>query len=234
MANYYALVPAAGTGSRMESRIPKQYLPIFDKPLIHHALSALCDYPPIERVFVVLAPDDHYWAHVDSPYVPSRLEPLFCGGETRAESVLNGLRAIHDRIGPDDWIMVHDAARPCIGKGHLDLLLAGIGDDEVGGLLAIPVADTLKRADRTHRVIGTEARRNLWQAQTPQMFRFRLLLQALEQEETAAFTDESQALERLGYQPKLVASDNRNIKVTYPQDLLVAKMILTTELEMEE
>ncbi len=234
MANYYALVPAAGTGSRMESRIPKQYLTIFDKPLIHHALSALCDYPPIERVFVVLAPNDPHWAHVDNPYVPSRLEPLFCGGETRAESVLNGLRAIHNQVDANDWVMVHDAARPCIGKEHLDLLLAEIGDDEIGGLLAMPVADTLKRADQTKRVINTEERYDLWQAQTPQMFRFHLLSQALEQAETMAFTDESQALERLGYQPKLVTSDNRNIKVTYPQDLLVAKMILTTELEMEE
>lgn len=233
MAKYYGLVPAAGAGARMGSHIPKQYLQIFNKPLLYHSLSVLCDYAAIERTYVVLAEGDRYWEHFDYQYFSSRLVPFFCGGLSRAESVLNGLKAMREDAVDDDWVMVHDAARPCLSRQHLDRLVAEIGDDPVGGLLAIPVADTLKRADAAGRVACTENREGLWQAQTPQMFRYGLLLEALGKVNGGAITDESQAVELLGYSPKLVLSDNRNIKVTYPQDLMVAKMVLTSELEMD-
>ncbi len=233
MAKYYGLVPAAGTGTRMGSHIPKQYLQIFNKPLLYHSLSALCDYAAIERTYVVLAEGDRYWEHFDYQYFSSRLAALFCGGPSRAESVLNGLKAMREEVADDDWVMVHDAARPCLSRQHLDRLVAELGDDPVGGLLAVPVADTLKRADAAERVTRTERREGLWQAQTPQMFRYGLLLEALSKIDGGTITDESQAVELSGYSPKLVLSDNRNIKVTYPQDLMVAKMVLTNELEMD-
>ncbi|MGD9787781.1 MAG: 2-C-methyl-D-erythritol 4-phosphate cytidylyltransferase [Sulfuricellaceae bacterium] len=233
MPNYYALVPAAGSGSRMGSAIPKQYLPIFGKPLIYHTLSALCDYSGIARTYVVLAEGDKHWEHFGDQYFSPKMEALFCGGDTRAQSVLNGLMAMAGTVADDDWVLVHDAARPCLSRQHLDRLIQEVGGDPVGGLLAIPMADTLKRADNSGRVERTEPRDGLWRAQTPQMFRYRLLLDALSRPESASATDESQAMEWAGHHPLLVTGDNRNIKVTYAEDLEVAKMVLTAELETE-
>jgi 2-C-methyl-D-erythritol 4-phosphate cytidylyltransferase len=178
-------------------------------------------------VFVVLAADDAYFARYDWTPFDAKLRRLYCGGATRAESVLNGLRAIGPVMHPEDWVLVHDAARPCLTQTHLDTLIAGLADDAVGGLLAVPVADTLKRADQTARVIATESRENLWQAQTPQMFRHGLLLRALEALGTATPTDEARAVEHLGLKPKLVACDASNLKVTYAQDLKLAALILS-------
>lgn len=234
MPNFYALVPAAGSGSRMGSAIPKQYLPIFGKPLIYHTLSALCDYPGIARTYVVLAQGDKHWEHLKDQHFSNNMEAAFCGGATRSESVLNGLKAMAGQVKDDDWVLVHDAARPCISHQHLDRLVREAGQDAVGGLLAVPVADTLKRSDESGRVEHTEPREGLWQAQTPQMFRYRLLLDALSQVGDRAPTDEAQAMEWAGHHPLLVLGDSRNIKVTYAEDLEVAKMVLTAELEQNE
>jgi 2-C-methyl-D-erythritol 4-phosphate cytidylyltransferase len=152
--------------------------------------------------------------------------PLFFGGGERFESVLNGLEAIQGQVGDDDWVMVHDAARPCLDQALLDKLIDDVGEDPAGGLLAVPVADTLKRANAENRVAGTEPRAWLWQAQTPQMFRYGLLRRALSQLADMVPTDEAQAVEQLGFQAKLVASDTRNFKVTYPRDLELAELIL--------
>jgi 2-C-methyl-D-erythritol 4-phosphate cytidylyltransferase len=138
------------------------------------------------------------------------------------DTVLNGLMA--SEIEPDDWVLVHDAARPCLTQVHLGKLIAELRDDKVGGILAVPVADTLKRADANDRILRTESREQLWQAQTPQMFRAGLLAQALQQ--PGGFTDEASAVEALGLQPKLVLSEAANFKVTYPQDLLLAELLL--------
>ncbi len=231
MVNFYALVPAAGSGSRMGSAIPKQYLPIFGKPLIYYTLSALCDYPGIARTYVVLAEGDKHWEHMGEQRFSNNMEALFRGGGTRAESVLNGLKAMAGRTAADDWVLVHDAARPCLSRQHLDRLIREAGEDPVGGLLAVPVADTLKRSDEGSRVVRTESRESLWQAQTPQMFRYGLLLEALSKAGDRVPTDEAQAMEWAGHRPKLVLGDSRNIKVTYAEDLEVAKMVLTAELE---
>ncbi|TXT22680.1 MAG: 2-C-methyl-D-erythritol 4-phosphate cytidylyltransferase [Gallionellaceae bacterium] len=190
--------------------------------MIHHALAALCASADIGTVFVVLAPDDAHWNHYDWSVFGSRLQPLFCGGKTRAESVLNGL--LVSEMEPDDWVLVHDAARPCLSRAQLARLVAELRDDGVGGILATPVADTLKRADAAGRVARTENREGLWQAQTPQMFRAGLLLQALQQ--AKCVTDEASALEALGLKPKLVESDSSNFKVTYAQDLQLAELLL--------
>ena len=226
LVHYFALIPAAGSGSRMGSELPKQYQKLVGVPMLRHAIHALSRHSKIEQVFVVLAADDIHFAHDDWTQFDAKLRPLYCGGATRAESVLNGLRAINSVTQPEDWVLVHDAARPCLTQAHLDTLIAALAADEVGGLLAIPVADTLKRADQAARVIATEARANLWQAQTPQMFRYDVLLRALETLGTATPTDEASAIEHLGLKPKLVACDASNLKVTYPQDLKLAELIL--------
>ncbi|MGH8762191.1 MAG: 2-C-methyl-D-erythritol 4-phosphate cytidylyltransferase [Nitrosospira sp.] len=228
MANFFALIPAAGSGSRMGGELPKQYLPLAGRPMIYHALRTLCHSPRITRVFVVLTPGDGEWLRHDWSELPGKLAVLECGGATRAQSVLNGLKAAREAssISSSDWVLVHDAARPCLGEKQLDRLMDELADDEVGGLLAVPVADTLKRGDISSRVERTESRENLWQAQTPQMFRYQLLMEALSMTGGATMTDDAGAIEALGLHPKLVLSDVRNLKVTYPQDLALAELIL--------
>jgi 2-C-methyl-D-erythritol 4-phosphate cytidylyltransferase len=223
MPEFHALVPAAGFGARMGQDLPKQYLPLAGQPMIAHALDTLCASPEITTVFVVLAPEDTLFHSYDWSRFGDKLQPLFCGGEKRSDTVLNGL--IASELEPDDWVLVHDAARPCLTQALLAKLIAGLRDDAVGGILAVPVADTLKRADDNDRILRTESRQQLWQAQTPQMFRAGLLAQALQQCKNV--TDEASAIEALGLQPKLVLSEPTNFKVTYPQDLLLADLLLT-------
>jgi 2-C-methyl-D-erythritol 4-phosphate cytidylyltransferase len=222
MSEFYALVPAAGSGSRIGGELPKQYLPLAGMPMIYHALARLCGDTEIDTVFVVLAPDDAFFALYDWTVFGGKLQPLYCGGMTRAESVLNGLMAAE--LEPDDWVLVHDAARPCLSEAQLAKLIAELRDDEVGGILAVPVADTLKRADGAGRITVTEPREGLWQAQTPQMFRTGLLLQALQT--APEVTDEASAVESLGLHPRLVAGDPTNFKVTYSQDMQLAELLL--------
>lgn len=227
MPNYYALIPAAGSGTRMGSELPKQYLPLAGKPMIYHAVARLCGYPHINRVFVVLAPDDVWWDRYDWSAFADKLKVLRCGGSERFESVRNGLDAIQGEVGVEDWVLVHDAARPCLSDALLDRLLGEVGDDPFGGLLAQPVSDTIKRADDDGRVAATEPREKLWQAQTPQMFRYVLLQRALSLLAGESVTDEAQAVEKLGFAAKLVASDPANFKVTWPRDLKLAEWLLS-------
>ena len=222
MSEFYALVPAAGFGARMGGELPKQYLPLAGQPMIYHALDKLCAHPEITTVFVVLAPDDTLFHTHDWSRFGDKLQPLFCGGEMRSDTVLNGL--IASELEPDDWVLVHDAARPSLTQAHLAKLIAELRDDAVGGILAVPVADTLKRADDNGRIARTEDRAGLWQAQTPQMFRAGLLEQALQK--CPNVTDEASAVEALGLQPRLVEGDSSNFKVTYPQDIRMAELLL--------
>ncbi len=222
MSELHAIVPAAGFGARMGNELPKQYIDLAGQPMIWHALSTLCANPDIKTVFVVLAPGDEYFARYDWSHCGDKLATLFCGGQTRAESVANGLLA--SELEADDWVLVHDAARPCLSAQLLARMIAELRDDPVGGILAVPVADTLKRADAQQRIAHTEAREGLWQAQTPQMFRAGLLAEALARSNNV--TDEASAVEALGLSPKLVASDSSNFKVTYPQDIRMAELLL--------
>lgn len=207
----------------MGAERPKQYLPLAGRPLIHHALETLCAVPAIDRVYVVLAPDDDYWSGVAPIGLEAKLRVLRCGGATRAESVGNGLKAMADEVAASDWVLVHDAARACLTVEHVEALIGAVGDDPVGGILAVPVADTLKRDERG-RIAATVPRESLWQAQTPQMFRHGLLTEALEF--APGVTDEAGAVEALGLHPKLVAGDATNFKITYPLDLYLAEIIL--------
>lgn len=227
MAEFIALIPAAGSGSRMGEDIPKQYRPLASKPMIYHALRTLCSAERIGMVCVVLAPDDTEWARHDWSEFAGKIRVFGCGGATRAASVTNGLKALRaeNHVQDQDWILVHDAARPGLSRALVERLLDQLAQDEIGGLLAVPLADTLKRADDTGRVMCTEPRERLWQAQTPQMFRTKLLLEALEKAPTG-ITDDASAVEALGFSPKLVTGDAYNFKVTYPQDLKLAELIL--------
>ncbi|KVW94730.1 2-C-methyl-D-erythritol 4-phosphate cytidylyltransferase [Thiobacillus denitrificans] len=226
--SFYALIPAAGSGSRMGGKVAKQYMPLNSIPMIAHALIVLAREPRISKLFVVLSPTDKRWGNYEWAGWEDRLQVLRCGGATRAETVLNGLQAMATECAADDWVLVHDAARPCLPAESLSRLLDEVADDPVGGLLAVPVADTLKRAAGTEsgaRAEATVPRAGLWQAQTPQMFRHGTLSEAL-RAAGADMTDEASAIEQLGLQPKLVESDSRNLKVTYPQDLVLAGLIL--------
>jgi 2-C-methyl-D-erythritol 4-phosphate cytidylyltransferase len=225
MVKFFALIPAAGSGSRMGRSLPKQYLPVAGHPLLYHAAACLCAHPLMERVYVLLPPDDHEFANHDWSALGARLKTLRCGGTTRADTVVNGLHAIQGEVSDQDWILVHDAARPCLTGALLDRLVAEAGHDEVGGLLAMPVADTLKRGEGG-RVAATEPRDGLWQAQTPQMFRHGLLMRALQSADRGKVTDEASAVENLGLRPRLVRSDLSNLKVTFPEDLALAELIL--------
>lgn len=209
---------------------PKQYLPLVGRPLIWHAMSALCEAPAIARVFVVLAVDDSFWPADEMAALGPKLRVLRCGGATRAQSVANGLRAMAAELGDiaDDWVLVHDAARPCLTVTLVEKLIAEVGEntgeDAVGGLLAAPLADTLKRADAGGCCAATVSREGLWQAQTPQMFRYGVLSRALA--DHPGVTDEAGAIEAAGLKPKLVRGDASNLKVTYPADLRLAELIL--------
>ena len=212
----------------MGNELPKQYLALNSRPMIYHAICTLCQNQFIAGVFVVLAPSDSEWLKYDWSEFSEKLVVLSCGGLTRADSVLNGLTAAKKKglVDTDDWILVHDAARPCLTSIQLDKLINNLATDDVGGLLAVPVADTLKRSNIENRVTHTESRENLWQAQTPQMFRYDLLTQALRSATSINVTDDASAVEALGFQPKLVLGDAYNFKVTYPQDLALAELIL--------
>lgn len=224
---FYALIPAAGSGSRLGAEQPKQYLPLAGKPMLWHAVRSVC-VAPVETVFVVLSPQDQAFATHDWSAFGGRLEPLYCGGETRRDSVYNGIVAAMGMEDADDWMLVHDAARPCLPAADLARLVAEAGDDAVGGILALPAADTVKSAATeggVARISGTEDRSRLWLAQTPQMFRCGLLMEALAKAK-GAVTDEASAVEQLGLRPRLVAGSRENIKVTYPGDLKIAEAIL--------
>ena len=223
-SRYFGLVPAAGSGSRFGSEVLKQYSPLAGKPMLYHSVERLLATPEVEIAFVVLAPGDTEFRRHDWSAFGNRLAPLYCGGATRRDSVLNGIIAAASLVDPNDWMLVHDAVRPCLGKPELRRLIDEAGGDEVGGILAIPVADTLKRADDEQRIAATEPRDGLWRAQTPQMFRHSMLLRALREAEHV--TDEASAVEALGYKPKLVEGSTKNMKITFAADLEIAERLL--------
>jgi 2-C-methyl-D-erythritol 4-phosphate cytidylyltransferase len=222
----HALVPAAGTGSRLGHARPKQYLPLAGRPLLRHTLDALAASPRIHGIHVVLSPDDALFESETGAGLPASVRALRVGGASRAESVRNGLRVLAGEATGSDWVLVHDAARPCITAALLDRLLDAVLPDAVGGLLALRVADTLKAADAGGRIVRTVDRSGLWQAQTPQMFRLGVLRRALESADLAAVTDEASAVEALGLQPLLVEGDVTNLKVTWGRDAALAELIL--------
>jgi 2-C-methyl-D-erythritol 4-phosphate cytidylyltransferase len=228
MPNYFALIPAAGTGSRLGGDAPKQYQRLNGQPMLFHALRALHAHPKLARLHLVLSPEDAWFDRFDWAECRGKLAVHRCGGDSRARTVLNGLEAIAGEAQAEDRILVHDAARPCLTPDAIDRLIGEVGEEEAGGLLAEPLADTLKRADDDGRILRTEPRDRLWRAQTPQMFGYALLLKAL-RGSLDGVTDEASAVERLGLQPRLVRSGATNLKVTYGEDLRLAEQILKSQ-----
>jgi 2-C-methyl-D-erythritol 4-phosphate cytidylyltransferase len=222
---YFALLPAAGVGARMAANGPKQYLPVGGKPLLRHAVDAFRASPLVAHTYVVVSPED---GQIDA-VLPPGLEGvtvLRCGGATRMDSVLNGLRALRAQVRDTDLVMVHDAARPGLTPALIEKLVQGVGDHAAGGLLALPVVDTVKRS-ADGAAAGTVPRAGLWLAQTPQMFSYALLLRALGSAPDAhAITDDASAVEMLGLAPRLIEGHPRNLKVTLPADIRIAEMYL--------
>ncbi|MEZ3500562.1 2-C-methyl-D-erythritol 4-phosphate cytidylyltransferase [Pantoea sp. KPR_PJ] len=225
-----AVVPAAGIGSRMQATCPKQYLTIGQHTLLEHSITRLFSHPAVRQVIVALSPDDTQFASLPLAHDPRVLSVT--GGETRAESVLAGLRAAQGA----DWVLVHDAARPCLHPDDLTRLLQVRESSEVGGILAAPVRDTMKRGEPGLAAVAhTVEREHLWHALTPQFFPHHLLTACLTRAlaEGATITDEASALEYCGYHPLLVSGRSDNIKVTRPEDLALAAFYLT-QIQLKE
>ncbi|HES77018.1 MAG TPA: 2-C-methyl-D-erythritol 4-phosphate cytidylyltransferase [bacterium] len=232
LESVWVVIPAAGVGQRMAADRPKQYLPLAGRSVLEHSLSRFAHHHGVRGIVLALALEDAYWPDLA---LHSGV-PLHCvaGGETRAQSVLNALRFLHalmqsespERQNP--WVLIHDAARPCVRSEDIDTLMGGLHDDPVGGLLAVPVCDTMKRADADGRVACTEPRAGLWHALTPQMFRLGVLKQSLEAALAHGFqvTDEASAMELAGFSPRLIEGHADNIKITRPEDLALAEFFL--------
>ncbi len=228
MPRFHVIIPAAGAGNRMANAIPKQYLALNGKPMVAHSIQAFFGCQRIATIHLALSADDFLWRSLTLDH-NSRLNLHYTGGDTRAQTVLNTLDAMRPNIDEHDWVLVHDAARPGLTSQLLNQLIDALENDAVGGLLALPLADTLKQANADNRVAQTIPRDALWQAQTPQMFRFNLLHQALTHFNGVP-TDEAQAVEALGFQPKLVIGSLRNMKVTYPEDLALMEVFMQKEI----
>jgi 2-C-methyl-D-erythritol 4-phosphate cytidylyltransferase len=223
----FALVPCAGEGTRAGAIIPKQYASLRGQSVVAHTLAALAAVRRLHASLVVLAPQDALFETHAPKFNGPGAWVARCGGDTRAQTVANGLQALRSRgATDDDWVLVHDAARCLLQPAWVDRLLDACMGDDVGGLLALPLADTLKQSQQ-ERVVGTLDRQAKWLAQTPQMFRLSLLQRALAQA-GGAVTDESSAIESMGLQPKLVVGDIENLKLTWPADFALAARLLET------
>jgi 2-C-methyl-D-erythritol 4-phosphate cytidylyltransferase len=232
MPQYFAFIPAGGSGTRMGApagvATPKQYLPVRGEPMIVHSARTLATHPRISHTWVVVAPDNELAEKALSMRLlgasAAGISIEKKGGATRALTVMGGLLAARAMIDDIDWVLVHDAARPGLTHAMIDRLIEGVGDHSDGGLLALPVADTLKRADASNRVDETISRTGLWAAQTPQMFRYGMLVEALQL--AIEVTDEASAMEAAGCSPKLITGGLRNMKVTYADDIALVEKLM--------
>lgn len=224
---YFCIIPAAGIGRRFGNQLPKQYQLIHGKTILEHTISKFVYHPKIEKIVVVIHPNDYFWPRL-------RLETYFdkiittAGGLERCHSVFNGLQALSSYTQPQDWILVHDAVRPCIRISDIDKLIGQIDQHPVGGILGMKISDTLKRSNDHNQIIDTVSRENIWQALTPQMFREQILFQAIENViHTKNFvTDEAAAIETLGFIPLIIEGHRDNIKITHAEDLPLAEKYL--------
>ena len=229
----WAVLPAAGIGRRMGSSIPKQYLSIDGAPLILHSLRRLSAVKKIEKIVVVIHPEDSRWAELEKSIKEefgNRIITVMGGGE-RYQSVLNGLTALTEFAGKDDWVLVHDAVRPCVRTSDIENLIQKVSLHSIGGLLGSPVDNTLKRVDKELTVIETVDRESYWNALTPQMFRFALLKESIQTVVVSGeqVTDEAGAMEVAGFKPIMIAGHKDNIKITVEADLVLASQILKNQ-----
>lgn len=226
----WIVVPAAGVGRRFGGEMPKQYQPLLGKPVIEHTLGRLLQLSEVQ-VVVAVSPDDSQWQQL--PVFQNDRIQMVQGGHERADSVRLALESLQGRAGIDDWVLVHDVARPCVRVQDIQYLMAALGSHRVGGILATPLSDTVKRVAHqsdsdTADIVVTEDRSQLWAAQTPQMFRYGLLLEGLIQavQQGCQPTDESAAIEHLGYTPCVVEGSRDNIKITRLEDMAIAEAIM--------
>lgn len=228
--DYWAIVPAAGLGLRVGAGKPKQYLTIYGKAVIEHTLDRLLNIAYLQKLVVVIDQNDTFWPNIGYANHPRIMTVI--GGNERADSVLNGLLALRSQVKNQDWVLVHDAARPCIWNSDIDKLKSATKDHAIGGLLGCRTRDTMKAVNQQYEVTKTLDRNQVWHALTPQIFRFKLLLEALQtvQGDARLITDEASAIEALGYQPLMVEGRSDNIKVTNPEDLKLAEYYLSQHL----
>lgn len=224
--SFWVVVPAAGVGRRMGSAIPKQYLALGDRLVIDHTIERMLLHPTVDGLYLALSEEDAWWEQSEFAAHPDLIR--VAGGSERCYSVLNALEALRGRASPHDWVLVHDAARPCVRRADIDHLVRMLTSHEVGGLLGMPVRDTMKRTDPADRVLETVDRNQLWHAFTPQMFRLGVLFDALQRALAAGVlvTDEASAIEWAGLQPIMVEGHSDNIKITRPEDLPLAAYFL--------
>ena len=222
----WAVVPAAGVGLRYRSTIPKQYLPLCGIPIILHSINRLLKIKEIKEVFVVLSPEDTFWQKLD--YSHPKLKTTL-GGCRRSESVSNALNDLSAKADEEDWVLVHDAVRPCVSQSDIQKLIEAIRNEDIGGLLAYPLSDTIKEVDDGLSVRKTIARENLWSAMTPQLFRYGLLRKAYTEAILTglSITDEASAIELLGLRPKIIQGKKTNIKMTHAEDMALAESIIS-------
>ncbi|MFC3115215.1 2-C-methyl-D-erythritol 4-phosphate cytidylyltransferase [Cellvibrio fontiphilus] len=226
---YWVVVPAAGVGARMGAKLPKQYLTLLNKTVIEHTLTQLLSVPSIAGIYVAIGAEDDCWCQL--PIASHAAIHRVDGAAERAGSVLNALVVLSEIAKSDDWVLVHDAARPCIRRRDIEKLIQQVSDHSVGGILGVPVSDTLKNVN-DDIIVSTTDRRKLWHAQTPQLFRLALLRDCLQRAliEGKNITDEASALEVYGYQPLMVKGSSTNLKITYPEDLAIATFLLQQEI----
>ena len=230
VSKYWAIVPAAGVGARMNSDTPKQYLPLAGKTVIEHTLNRLAEVTQLSGIVVALSVQDDYWKDIN---LPEHMQvSVVKGGSERYLSVFNSLQHLLGIADPQDWVLVHDAARPCVRSSDIQNLIERVCKHKVGGLLGLPVRDTMKRVDAEQQVNNTVDRDSLWHALTPQMFRLGDLMTALQSviENDSAVTDDASAIELSGSSPLMVEGHADNIKITRPQDLQLADLFLQQQL----
>ena len=225
----HAIVPAAGVGKRLGGPVPKQYLDLNGRPLIERTLERLLQLEQLQQLIVVISSDDEYWPDLQISKHPDI--HTAAGGSERCHSVLNGLDSIADQVNDDDWVLVHDAARPCVRVEDMQRLIMTANQKNRGGILAMPVRDTIKKSNDNNEIEDTVDRNSLWHAFTPQLFRYAELWEALRTaiDQGVMVTDESSAMEYAGYQPLLVEGASDNIKVTLPEDLALASFFLAKQ-----
>ena len=223
----WAVIPAAGVGKRYSSDIPKQYLPLSGTPVLLHSINKLVKLDEIEEILVALNPEDTFWKKLNFSHPKVK---AIHGGLQRCNSVNSALEELSGRAKKGDWVLVHDAVRPCISDSDLKKITSIVNDEEVGGLLAFPILDTIKEVGENLEVQKTIPRENLWSAMTPQIFRYEVLKQALDAAIMAgeSVTDEASAIEAIGLTPRIIQGEKTNIKITHPSDMVLADSIINT------
>ena len=223
---YWVVIPAAGIGKRMGSDIPKQYVSVRGKTVIEHTIDNFISRKEIQNICISISESDNYWSTL--PISKNKKIITTVGGNERYESVYNGLRALQDKANDDDWVLVHDAVRPCLKKSIIDRLITDISSHDVGGILALPCFETMKRVNNNKQVEETINREIIWRAQTPQIFKYKKLLLAIEKaiNENILITDEAMAMELSNYKPIVIMGDEKNIKITHKDDLKHLELFL--------